>query len=547
MSTDKLRGMKVPTPRFISSPFPDSLKAVNGYSNLQTYFPTFSHVFRVNKFQSETAWFDTPKLIDSIDCSGANRKCSLVLRDTKTSEKTTVDAFMKVTHLLDPVRWMHGGYSLPKEVGLPWHGKSWTSAWHKLQDPWNQAYVETLATYSLSRLVDANITPHFNNFYGGFCARANTYKFNINDDFESYRETRWFWKGTDNGLFKLKVVNTEDERSAVDQDILDELLDRSSVKEDAAVAVEDNNDSEEELETDDLDVDNASLYTDSLGSKEFEEEDSSSSSSVSSDNKYSVNAEIPNFPVMLIFTELNENTMDSLLSLNFPEDVWSAWLFQVVSACCVMQAVLGMTHNDLHTNNIVWSETDIEFLYYRTNSGKVWKVPTYGKLFRLIDFGRSIFTINGKMFVSDDFRVGNDAGDQYSFKPLVSHPRSVVAPNPSFDLARLSVSIFEAIFPQRPAEAESKKILSEEEGLVIRESVSSLYNILWTWMVDDEDKNILMNPDGSERFPDFDLYKHIAAHIHNADPSEQIYKAPFCDFITREAVPDGVKVYPLMV
>jgi hypothetical protein len=201
-----------------------------------------------------------------------------------------------------------------------------------------------------------------------------------------------------------------------------------------------------------------------------------------------------------------------------------------------------MTHNDLHTNNIVWSDTTDEFLFYKDLGGNVWKVPTYGKIFRLIDFGRSIFTINKKIIVSDDFRPGNDADGQYAFKPLTANPREVVAPNPSFDLARLSVSLFEAIFPTKPADAESRAILSEEEGLVVRESVSPLYNCLWSWMVDDDDKNILMEPDGSERFPDFDLYKHIAAKIHNAEPAAQIHKMPFSQFKTLEKVE---KAYPL--
>jgi hypothetical protein len=173
-------------------------------------------------------------------------------------------------------------------------------------------------------------------------------------------------------------------------------------------------------------------------------------------------------------------------------------------------------------------------------------VPTYGKIFRLIDFGRSIFSVNKHVIVSDDFRPGNDADGQYSFKPLSPNSHEVVEPNPSFDLSRLAVSVFESLFPEKPAESESQTILSEEDGLVVRETVSPLYNCLWSWMVDDDDKNILQEPDGAERFPDFDLYKHIAAKVHSAEPFSQINKMPFSQFKTLDGCA-GEKVYSLFI
>jgi len=96
----------------------------------------------------------------------------------------------------------------------------------------------------------------------------------------------------------------------------------------------------------------------------------------------------------------------------------------------------------------------------------------------------------------------------------------------------------------KPEDSESRVILSEEEGLIVRESVSPLYNVLWSWMVDDDDRNILVTADGDERFPDFDLYKHIAAKVHNAVPSAQVYKPPFSRFQTKETVE---KAYSLFI
>ncbi len=548
-----LRGFKLPPPRFLTAPLSTELQSVKGYNHLQTFFPTLSKLFRLNKFNSENVWLDTKWRVHSIDCSGTSGNCSLLLEknvmDCSSQEFLSTPAYLKVTHLLDPIRWIQGRYSLPKESGLPWHSKTWTNAWHKLQDPWNQAYVETLASYALGRLREENVSPHFNHFYGAFCARADAYRYNMNDEFPSFRNHRWFWKSKENGLYKIVIINGDNPKEDVDEDILEEFLNPPDFEDESQEGSELSEIEEGDVEVGDLE----SLHSASIKTEETDSEEEDDTSTEFDDDQYVVYAEIPKFPVMLLLTEKNEGTMDSLLSgkgigciPNTPEweEHWSAWIFQVVAACAVMQKMFGMTHNDLHTNNIVWSPTDIEYLWYKSTNGQLYKVPTFGKLFRIIDFGRAIFRINGSWFISDDFRAGNDAEGQYAFPPLVQKPSELVAPNPSFDLCRLSVSLFEALFPVKPKETKGRKILSEEEGLIVRETESALYNLLWTWMVDDEDCNVLMEPDGSERFPDFDLYKHIAAKCHNAKPTEQFEKPAFARFKVKK-MPVSEKPYSL--
>jgi len=552
---EKLRGMNLPMPRFLQEDIPEGVDGICGFRNLQTFFPTLTKIFRINKFQTAKVAYDLPYKLVSVDCSGRQGFCTVSL-EMKDGEVMESNAFLKVTHLLDPVRWMQGRYSLPQDPGLPGHSKSWTTAWHKLQDPWNQAYVEAVATYALGSLRASDISPHFNKFYGAYCARADMYHYNINEDYESFRNTRWFWKGAEKGLYALSVLNgAEPDIPPPDEVLADILSPPEMVSEDSESDSE--SDSEEELETivvDDI-VEDASLESASMGSKSFEEElepDEESDETVENE-QFIVYADIPDFPVMLIMTESNEDTMDSLLDVNKHtikpgtdewEIMWSAWIFQVIAALCVVQKVFGMTHNDLHTNNIVWSSTEQEFLFYKDSAGSCWKIPTYGKIFRIIDFGRSIYYINKKVIVSDDFRPGNDAHGQYAFKPLISNTPDVVEPNPSFDLSRLAVSLFEPLFPKKPTESESRVILSEEKGMVVRETESHLYNCLWSWMIDDDDKNILMDPNGEERFPDFDLYKHIAAKVHTAIPSDQVNKLPFSRFKTIEKVE---KAYSLFI
>jgi hypothetical protein len=546
---EKLRGMNVPMPKFLQEDIPEGVRGIYGYRNLQTFYPTLSKVFRLNKYQSARVAYNLPAKLIGVDCSGAQGFCRVTLEKDGALEEATV--FMKVTHLLDPIRWMRGRYSLPQEAGLPGHSKTWTSAWHKLQDPWNQAYVEALATYALSNLRTTDVSPHFNQFYGAYCARADMYHFNINEDYESFRNTRWFWNGKERGLYDLFVLNGSSPDVSPPEEVLADILTKPDFSDESHVSSQSSEGSEEELdaiEVDEIDED-ASLESASMDDKSFKEEEEDDEES----DQYIVYASIPDFPVMLIFTESNENTMDSLLDPGKHrckpgtiewETMWAAWIFQVIAALCVMQKVFGMTHNDLHTNNIVWSSTEKKFLFYKSSDGSIWKVPTYGKIFRLIDFGRSIFSVNKHIIVSDDFRPGNDADGQYAFKPLTPNAHEVVGPNPSFDLSRLAVSLFESVFPIKPIESDSHTILSEEDGLIVRETVSPLYNCIWSWMVDDDDKNILMEPDGGERFPDFDLYKHIAAKVHNAQPADQIHKLPFSQFKTLDKVE---KAYSLFI
>jgi len=547
--------MTLPSPRFRQAPLSKELADVSGFNHLQTFFPTLSDLYNLNSKQTEDIWLDSKWRIKQIDISGTSGPCHLSLvpnvdGSTETESKRQ-NAFMKVTHLLDPIRWMKGKYSLPKQTGLPWHTKTWTSAWTKLQDSSNQAYVEAVASYALGRLRDEGISPHFNEFYGAFCARADIYRYNLTEDYEDYKSSSWVWEGQKRGLFKLCMFDKDSVE--VSKETRDEYLREPSV-----LDSDSEYETESETEIDAINVidavhisDMGSIHSDGMSSLSFAE--SSEDSIDSNEDKYKIYAEFRDFPVMLIALEQNSGTMDELLdsieavgaSHGTPEWElrWSAWVFQVIAALTVAQSVFGFTHNDLHTNNIVWTPTKEEFLYYSLKSGAVFKVPTFGKLFRIIDFGRSIFTINGTQFISDDFKEDNDADGQYSFGPIMKAVE--VPPNPSFDLCRLAVSLFESLYPDPPEKLEGGELLSSEEDLEVFETVSPLCNCLWSWMIDDNGENVLINADGSERFPDFDLYNHIAANIHNAIPSQQFKHPAFDQFQVNPSEVDEMKKWQL--
>ena len=552
----RLKGSQLPPIQIFSSPLSKAFKDQEGFEELQTFYPGMGLVSDIKSAPETDIWLDHKYRVINVlsqDTQKTSGKVSLrIERNGQESggEIQDISGFRKITHLLDPVRWLQGKYSIPKHSFLPWHQESWEATWNKLQDPMNQAYIEALAAYAFSRLREADISPHYHYFYGSVCAKADTYSYNITDSYMSFRHARWFWASQEKQLFKLSFDDT------IDQEVKDAILKQPDQLEDSS----DEDNSEEELTGLDCGhVDNQSLHSagdsafESASEKTGKSEEEDEEENSDDDEDLEIFADIRKFPVMMIFTESSEGTMDDLLDdyeevgcepgTKQWEETWKAWIFQIMAALSVGQTIFGFTHNDLHSNNVVWSNTDKKFLYYKMNSGILFKVPTYGKIFRIIDFGRAIFRINEHLFYSDDFKKGNDAAEQFNFGELYDSLEPEVYPNPSFDLCRFTVGIFESLFPESPPVKKGGKLLSDEPDLQIYETESPLYNLLWTWLLCDDGHNVLMDPDGSERYPDFDLYKVITSQVHNAVPAEQFEKDIFKSFRMKQAGKE--KVYSL--
>ena len=76
------------------------------------------------------------------------------------------------------------------------------------------------------------------------------------------------------------------------------------------------------------------------------------------DSEETVNALVYNFPIQIICLRKNGfNTLDSLLE-NVEEemtvDEWGSCLFQIIMILITYQKLFDFTHNDLHTNNIMY-------------------------------------------------------------------------------------------------------------------------------------------------------------------------------------------------
>ena len=240
-------------------------------------------------------------------------------------------------------------------------------------------------------------------------------------------------------------------------------------------------------------------------------ESGSGSGSESMDEDENIYSYIRDFPVQLIFMEKCDGTLDQLFVENRLDDPteFAAAFMQIIMTLIVYQKAFQFTHNDLHTNNILYIETAVKYVYYKYD-GKTYKVPTYGRIFKIIDFGRSIYKYNGETYCSDSYSRGADAYGQYNSEPYFNPDKPRIDPNPSFDLARLGSSIYDFLDENHTNEF--------------------IYATILRWCTDDHGKNIVNRQNGEERWPGFKLYKMIARRVHKHSPDAQLAFPIFSQF-----------------
>ena len=247
--------------------------------------------------------------------------------------------------------------------------------------------------------------------------------------------------------------------------------------------------------------------------KESNDEESNNSSSLEEEER--INAVIPKFPVQIIGMEYCENTFDDLiLSEDLTTEEWYSAFMQIIMILITYQKAFNFTHNDLHTNNVMYNETDKKFIYYCYKK-KYYKVPTFGRIYKIIDFGRSIYKFNGNLFCSDSFKNEGDAATQYNTEPYFNEKKPRLEPNFSFDLCRLACSIFDYL------------VEDMEEIKDLNNCKNPITKLVVEWCLDDKGINMLYKNNGADRYPEFKLYKMIARCVHNHTPQAQLERPEF--------------------
>lgn len=560
---------------------------IAGIQNLQTYFPSLETLFPSIAEKP----VGTPTLAAKELIVDAGDRTSMV-EDIQTKQRRNVPTWIRMMHLVDPIDAMSGDLVLPADGALPNFRTPWQRALHKLNDPYNEAYTDAVFACMASRLVETGRSPHFCRFYGSFNARTAEYKYNITDDMPDIEGEDWFRDGLKSGAFKIFAVDAYDPDVSVEltrpwdnvrprllamQDVVTvssgSATDEDEEEEEDKASGSDKNSSSDlsELEEDDIAVSGIAVIDRpqiQLSRIEGPPHSSSSESSSSEDDDIEYRAILKNFPVQLTVLERCDGTMDDLMEDEIDEDAsedlretkeqrWTAWVFQVIAGLTVAQQTYDFVHNDLHTNNVMWSGTGETHLYYHLSGAaggdRYYRVPTFGRIMKIIDFGRATFrplTTDHRMWIPDAYAPDAVAGGQYNCGSYFEKGREKVMPNKSFDLCRLAVAMLDTLWEEKePESVQPRRVLTKEPGRTQAETVSPLWNLLWLWLTDKYGKNILRTPAGDERYPQFDLYCAIARDAQNAVPAQQL-TLPLFDTkfrCRRKDIPSDAAIWKLHV
>jgi hypothetical protein len=505
------------------------------------------------------------------------------IKNIETNKVKDREVFFKMAPLLDPYKYMIGKYDIsdPKLFNLPNLNSTILDSNPKVLDCNNSAYVDGMFLFLSSQLKNTYKFLNGVDYYGSFLALKNNFKLNVFDDIDYLNNSDFFNKHKNN-LFKiddyehlfdqeptkLKPLTIGNDISlksykSIDENIFEDIFEddkNASDSSDVALSLNDLKDMSLDL----VDLTNTSIITDqnitlksnstcSSRSSYTNEDDDVECENCESQEKFDSSSEnepeneqenedddenwtddddsfefeeerievtIPKFPVQVIAMEYCENTFDDLILNNdLTNDEWLSAFMQIIMTLIAYQKAFNFTHNDLHTNNVMYNKTDKKYLYYCYKK-KYYKVPTFGRLFKIIDFGRSIFKFDGKTFCSDSFQNGGDAATQYNTEPYFNEKKPRLEPNPSFDLCRLACSIFDYLIE----DFEEMKDLSKIDDPVKR--------LVFEWCLDDKGINMLYKNNGVDRYPEFKLYKMIARCVHNHTPQAQLEREEFAKYET---------------
>ena len=425
--------------------------------------------------------------------TGSN--CRIVSKD----DDTPTEVHVKFSPLIDPIHYLAGKTKFSSCSAAPVPSPDCDD--EVTCRPENSSYVDGYAYRMLSDFAQKKGFVHAPRHYASLTGRMDEFALDLDEDVEYVLDSSFFNKNEGN-LFKIVGAGPRRSRRAgmTPLELGDVLGSESEI------------------------VSPNSRSSSSVSSPCSSRSSNTFSGSGSDDESESCEMEpailIKDMPVHAIIMEKCSGTLDELLlSRALSEDQFRAAIAQVCLSLAGMQKGFGLTHNDLHTNNIMYVDTDIPELNYRFD-GSEYKVPTFGRIYKIIDFGRAIYTVHGETVYSDSFFKKGDAATQYNTGPFYNPEKARVDPNFSFDLCRLGCSLCEFATPG---------------GESTREFIDHLCR-------DDKGRHMMHKSTGEERYPDFKLYKMIARSVHNKTPSDILTLAYFnrfrCSLLAEDPVFD---------
>ena len=557
-------------------------------SKTQNYIPIYTRFFTLNETNYLNVNLNNPWYLLNVKENIPDNEYlySCAIKNTFTNKiKTDTLVFFKLAPLLDPYKYLIGKYNSPETelFNLPNLQSTIKTVNPKFLDVNNSAYVDSFFVFLSGILKNSYFFLHGIDYYGSFLSIKNNYKINVTDDIDFLSESDYFIKQQNilfninnpdyllpnkkipimidytsslKSNFSIKSIDDElfenvFEKTHIDlDDVKSYTLDLCDITNSKLITEKDKTTTlktsstfssrsshtsstiSEEPQLNNLDAEPVVNESDENMCKEYDDSESTTDDTGSSESSgEDIEVTIYKFPVLVICMEQIENTFDDyILNNDLTEEEWFAYLMQIIMILITYQKVFSLTHNDLHTNNVMYNNTTIKYLYYFYNK-KYYKVPTFGKIFKIIDFGRSIYKFNNKIFCSDSFNTNGDASTQYNTEPYFNENKPRLEPNFSFDLCRLACSIFDYVVDD----------IYEIKDLT---KCDPIVKLIVEWCLDDRGVNLLYKNNGMERYPDFKLYKMIARHVHNHTPQAQLERKEFSSFsISNKKIPKNETIF----
>ena len=519
--------------------------------NLQLYNPLYNQFFTMNKNNYDSISFNHKYQVIDLNT---------VQKDTK--ETNPREIHIKFSPLLDPYRYMIGKYDIDDNrlKQLPRFDSTTDTVHPKILTVHNASYVDSFFCFLTSIVLNDYDIPHGLDYYGSYLGLQEKHRLNIADDIEYLRNSDFFNNNIGKYFYiedsenekllnpfssinssrknKLKLSIKDSETVFLDCEELPELFIEDKVENSDLESVysktrssslssssSDSSTSEVNYSSDETEDENESEEDDNESEDDYETEDEDEDDDETEDDEdEEIFGYIHNFPIQMICMEKCDGTLDELfVNEEMDDKAGASMLMQVVMILLIYQKMFKFTHNDLHTNNIMFIKTDQEYLYYQFDK-KTYKVPTYGKIYKIIDFGRGIYRFNEHVFCSDSFAKDGDAATQYNCEPFFNDNRPRLEPNTSFDLCRLGSSLFDFVTD-----------ISDDE-----DSLDDFQKTIKRWCMDDNGKNILYKKNGQERYPNFKLYKMIARTVHKHTPEAQLEYDIFKQFCVQEEITETI-------
>ena len=277
---------------------------------------------------------------------------------------------------------------------------------------------------------------------------------------------------------------------------------------------------EDDKESEDTRTSNKNKHKNSINSSKS----NNSHESLKEDNTDFI--ETNKYPVQFLCSEILDGDLFNLKirEEKATDEEWLSYLFQTISALTVAQRYYKLYNNDLHSSNVMYKNTDREYLYYKTSNNRFYKVPTFGRIIKIIDWGRSTFKFDNHSVKNNIFNSDGICFSQYIYDIFKKNKKDPVDPNPSMDLSLLA-----------------SDLLNEEESTNIPLNKSHTKNLLREFLKDRQNNYIDFFDDES-----FDTYIRCARDACNAVPKNQFSKNCFKMFsVNPKHIPKNEIIYPI--